>query len=57
MWQYSDSGSVSGVSGNVDVNYWYGDFSGGTPEHICNYGTYLYFEADHPHYSCYSCSV
>ena len=23
MWQYSDSGSVSGVSGNVDVNYWY----------------------------------
>lgn len=25
-WQYSESGSVSGVSGNVDMDYWYGDF-------------------------------
>lgn len=24
-WQYSSKGTVSGVSGNVDVNLWYGD--------------------------------
>ena len=24
MWQYTSSGSVSGISGNVDLNYWYG---------------------------------
>ena len=23
MWQYSSSGSVSGISGKVDMNYWY----------------------------------
>lgn len=26
-WQYSDSGSVAGISGNVDMNYWYGELS------------------------------
>lgn len=25
MWQYSSSGSVSGISGNVDCNFWYDD--------------------------------
>ena len=24
MWQYSSNGRVNGVSGNVDMNYWYG---------------------------------
>ena len=24
MWQYASTGSVSGISGNVDMNYWYG---------------------------------
>ena len=59
MWQYGESGYVSGVSGNVDVNYWYGSFPGssGPKEHVCNYDTYVYFEAEHPHYSCYACSV
>ena len=23
MWQYTDSGSVSGITGRVDMNYWY----------------------------------
>ena len=34
-WQYSESGSVSGISGNVDMDYWYGDFpdSQSTHEH------------------------
>jgi len=27
-WQYSSNGSVSGISGNVDMNFWYGDTSG-----------------------------
>lgn len=25
MWQYSSSGKVSGISGNVDMNIWYGE--------------------------------
>lgn len=25
MWQYTDSGRVDGISGAVDMNYWYGD--------------------------------
>lgn len=24
MWQYTDSGSVSGMNGKIDMNYWYG---------------------------------
>lgn len=24
MWQYTDSGTVSGMSGPIDMNYWYG---------------------------------
>lgn len=27
IWQYSDSGIVSGISGNVDLNYIYKDYS------------------------------
>ena len=27
-WQYTSSGSVPGISGNVDMNWWYGDFLG-----------------------------
>lgn len=27
MWQYTSSGSVDGISGNVDMNYWYGNNS------------------------------
>ena len=25
MWQYSSTGSVAGIKGNVDMNHWYGD--------------------------------
>ena len=28
MWQYTSEGSVNGISGNVDMNYWYGDLPG-----------------------------
>ncbi len=28
MWQYSWTGSVSGISGDVDMNYYYGEFPG-----------------------------
>lgn len=30
MWQYSDSGSVPGISGNVDKNYCYRNFASGS---------------------------
>ena len=26
IWQYTDKGSIQGISGNVDMNYWYGTF-------------------------------
>ena len=32
MWQYSWSGRVSGISGNVDCNYYYGTFPGTNPD-------------------------
>ncbi len=32
MWQYTSSGNVNGISGKVDMNYWYGDLRG--YEHI-----------------------
>ncbi len=35
MWQYSSTGSVPGISGNVDMNYWYGALPG--TEHIHSY--------------------
>lgn len=58
IWQYGDTGSVGGVSGSVDVNYWYGSFPGNAPtEHTCNHSQYAFFEAAHPHYSCYTCPV
>ena len=31
-------------------------YSGITP-HTCNKGTYVYYEAAHPHYKCYRCSI
>ena len=36
-WQYSESGSVSGISGNVDMDYWYGDFPDTQPTHEHSY--------------------
>lgn len=36
-WQYSESGSVSGISGNVDMDYWYGDFPDSQPTHEHSY--------------------
>ncbi len=29
-WQFSSNGSVSGISGRVDQNYWYGPYAGGS---------------------------
>lgn len=31
MWQYSHAGSVKGIRGKVDMNYWYGEFPSKTP--------------------------
>lgn len=41
IWQYSSSGSINGISGNVDLNYWYGQFppTGETHEH--SYSSYV----------------
>ena len=31
MWQYTSSGKVNGISGNVDMNYYYGELEESTP--------------------------
>lgn len=36
MWQYSDSGKVPGISGNVDMNYSYKDYPGIIKEYALN---------------------
>jgi len=33
MWQYTDSGSVPGISTSVDMNYWYGPLPGAEHTH------------------------
>lgn len=37
VWQYSESGTVPGISGNVDMNYWYGEFPNSPNYHDHNY--------------------
>lgn len=36
-WQYSETGAIPGISGNVDLNYWYGDFPGSDIAHDHSY--------------------
>lgn len=45
MWQYSSTGSVPGISGNVDMNECYRDFTGGgkpTPKPVNHKNVHLY---------------
>ena len=39
IWQYTSSGTISGISGNVDLNHWYGTFPPKTHEH--SYSSYV----------------
>ena len=29
MWQYTETGTIAGIAGRVDMDYWYGTFPGG----------------------------
>ena len=42
MWQYTSSGSVNGISGNVDMNYWYGEKRGVNNKEPADLGTDFY---------------
>lgn len=37
IWQFSDCGSIAGISGKVDLNYWYGPLPGAELEHTHNF--------------------
>lgn len=39
IWQFTSSGSINGISGNVDLNYWYGTFPPAVHEH--SYSSYI----------------
>lgn len=39
IWQYTSSGSINGISGNVDLNHWYGTFPPETHTH--SYTSYV----------------
>ena len=39
-----------------DLYFGVPNYTGGT-SHTCNKGTYVYYEAAHPHYKCYECSI
>lgn len=49
-------GSGHSTSNYVKRIYVRPNYSGIT-EHACNKGTYVYYEAAHPHYKCYKCSA
>ena len=40
----------------TDLYFGVPNYTGGTP-HTCTKGEYVYYEAAHPHYSCYRCSI
>ena len=44
IWQYTSSGKVNGISGNVDMNYWYGAFPPNS-SHTHAYTSYVSMEA------------
>lgn len=49
-WGYTSLSSFS----SVNAIYYYQ----ATPSaHTCDKGTYMYYQASHPHYSCYKCSI
>lgn len=59
-WQYTSSGSVSGISGNVDMDYWYGTL----PTGVCSH-SYVLSSTTAPgclsggtlHYTCSICGA
>lgn len=46
MWQVTNTGSVDGISGNVDINFQYQDFSGKLPADLWRLidGNYYYYK-------------
>ena len=45
MWQYTDCGTINGISGLVDMNYWYGSLFRPTHPVAVEEGTYIIHSA------------
>lgn len=55
LYNYSNETATYGYIAHYSSNT-LGSSSSSTP-HTCNKGTYMYYEAAHPHYKWYTCSV
>lgn len=55
LYNYSNETATYGYIAHYSSNT-LGSSSASTP-HTCNKGTYMYYEAAHPHYKWYTCSV
>ncbi|WP_373211765.1 GH25 family lysozyme, partial [Allofournierella massiliensis] len=53
MWQYTSKGSISGISGNVDMNYWYGPLGANEKNYEAVYN-YEYYISHNPDLSGYT---
>ena len=53
MWQYTSKGSINGISGNVDMNYWYGSLGENEKDYEAVYN-YEYYISHNPDLSSYT---
>ena len=58
-WTYTWSSYVNSTYGKRGIDYIEMPINYNYPvgPHTCNQGAYVYYEAAHPHYNCYQCSV
>lgn len=56
MWQYSSKGQISGISGNVDLDYWYGAPLTGTHRHTYQVTAQTAATCTQPGQTTYTCA-
>lgn len=60
VWDITISGATAyynGITDYIDATYQYYNPNAEIAPHTCDRGEYLYYEAAHPHYKAYKCSV
>ena len=60
VWDITINGTTATYSGKtdyIDGIYQYYNSNATIAPHTCDKGSYVYYEAAHPHYKCYKCSI